>query len=397
MSRIDVLIQELCPDGVERKPLAEMGALVRGNGMPRSDFAAAGVGCIHYGQIYMHYGTWATETISYVPADKAEKLAKVDPGDLIITNTSENADDVCKAMAWLGDTQIVTGGHATVLKHNQNPKFLAYWFQSPDFKAQRKRHITGTKVLDVSAGKLAKIEVPLPPLEVQHQIADILDTYSQLEARLEAELTAELEARRRQYAHYRRLAFDFDTASRCANWVTLPDIAKNLDGQRRPITRSARVPGPYPYYGASGIVDNVDGYILDGDFLLVSEDGANLVARSSPIAFSAIGKFWVNNHAHVLQFPSYVERRFVEIYLNSLDISEWVSGGPQPKLNKANLNRIPIPRPPLPEQERIVAVLDSFDALVTDLSSVLPSEITARRKQYEHYRNLLLTFDELSA
>lgn len=102
----------------------------------------------------------------------------------------------------------------------------------------------------------------------------------------------------------------------------------------------------------------------------------------------------MNNHAHVLQFNTYAERRFVEIYLNSIDLSPYVSGAAQPKLNQANLNRIPIPAPPLEEQQRIVAILDKFDALVNDLSSGLPAEIKARRQQYEYYRDRLLSFKE---
>ena len=172
------------------------------------------------------------------------------------------------------------------------------------------------------------------------------------------------------------------------------EIAINLDSQRRPVTKSARTTGSVPYYGASGIVDYVSDYIFDGDYLLVSEDGANLLARSTPIAFSISGKTWVNNHAHVLKFNSYAERRFIEIYLNSIDLSPYVSGAAQPKLNQANLNRIPVPAPPLDEQERIVAILDKFDALVNDISSGLPAEIKARRQQYTHYRDRLLTFQE---
>jgi type I restriction enzyme S subunit len=161
MSRIEKLISELCPEGVEYQAIGDFGELVRGNGMPKSDFVESGVGCIHYGQIYTCYGIWTTETVSFVSDEKAKKLAKVDPGDLVITNTSENVDDVCKAVAWLGDTQIVTGGHATVLKHNQDPKYLSYYLQSPNFFAEKKKHATGTKVIDVSAKSLAKIRLPL--------------------------------------------------------------------------------------------------------------------------------------------------------------------------------------------------------------------------------------------
>lgn len=174
----------------------------------------------------------------------------------------------------------------------------------------------------------------------------------------------------------------------------LGKIATNLDSQRRPVTKSAREPGDIPYYGASGIVDYVSDYIFDGDYLLVSEDGANLLARSTPIAFSISGKTWVNNHAHVLQFNSYAERRFTEIYLNSIDLTPFISGAAQPKLNQANLNKIPVPVPSIEEQARIVAILDTFDALVNDLTTGLPAEIAARRTQYAHYRDRLLTFRE---
>lgn len=214
MSRIGSLIAELCPEGVEYKAIGDFGELVRGNGMPKSDFTETGIGCIHYGQIYTYYGVWAAETISFVPAEKAEKLAKVDPGDLIITNTSENIEDVCKAVAWIGDAQIVTGGHATVLKHDQNPKYLSYYLQTPSFFSEKKKLATGTKVIDVSAKSLARIKIPVPPLEIQREIVDILDKFAELTAELTAGLTAgltaELTARRQQYKYYRDLLLTFD-------------------------------------------------------------------------------------------------------------------------------------------------------------------------------------------
>lgn len=177
----------------------------------------------------------------------------------------------------------------------------------------------------------------------------------------------------------------------------MANVAVNLDSRRRPVTKSARKAGDVPYYGASGIVDYVRDYIFDGDYLLVSEDGANLLARSTPIAFSISDKAWVNNHAHVLEFESYAERRFAEIYLNSIDLSPYVRGGAQPKLNQANLNRIPVPVLDIEEQERIVKIFDKFDALVSDLSIGLPAEIHARRGQYEYYRDRLLAFDQAAA
>lgn len=133
MSSIDEMLQELCPDGVKFKELGTIAELVRGNGMPKSDFTDEGVGCIHYGQIYTHYGTWATEVISHVHEEKAARLAKVNPGDLIITNTSENLDDVGKAVAWLGSEVIVTGGMQLSLSRLSTPSILPTGFNPRHF------------------------------------------------------------------------------------------------------------------------------------------------------------------------------------------------------------------------------------------------------------------------
>ena len=125
------------------------------------------------------------------------------------------------------------------------------------------------------------------------------------------------------------------------------------------MTKADRTSGPYPYYGASGIVDYVEGYFFEGDTLLISEDGANLLARSTPIAFPATGKYWVNNHAHILRFKSRVTQRLVELYLESISLDSYITGTAQPKLNQAALNSIPIRIPEsIQEQERIVSLLD---------------------------------------
>ena len=232
----------------------------------------------------------------------------------------------------------------------------------------------------------ANKEIPIPPLAIQAEIVRILDTFTALTA----ELTAELTARKKQYNYYRDQLLTF--AEGQAEWKTLEEMAENLDSMRKPITSSLREPGEIPYYGASGIVDYVKDYIFDGDFLLVSEDGANLLARSTPIAFSISGKSWVNNHAHVLKFDTYAERRFVEFYLNSIDLTPYISGAAQPKLNQKNLNSIRIPNPSPKEKERIVSILDKFETLTNSISEGLPREIELRQQQYEYYREQLLSF-----
>ncbi|CAM7591761.1 restriction endonuclease subunit S [Morganella morganii] len=223
-------------------------------------------------------------------------------------------------------------------------------------------------------------------LAIQSEIVRILDTFTTLTA----ELTAELTARKKQYSYYRDQLLSFDDGE--VEWKTLGELAENLDSKRKPITSGLRETGKIPYYGASGIVDYVRDYIFDGDYLLVSEDGANLIARNTPIAFSISGKTWVNNHAHVLKFETYAERKYVEYYLNSIDLTSYISGAAQPKLNKKNLESIKIPNPAPKEKERIVAILDKFDTLTNSITEGLPREIELRQKQYEYYRDLLFSF-----
>lgn len=174
-------------------------------------------------------------------------------------------------------------------------------------------------------------------------------------------------------------------------WKKICEICMNCDSKRKPVTSGKRVAGKYPYYGASGIVDYVEDYIFDGDYLLVSEDGANLLARRTPIAFSISGKNWVNNHAHVLQFDNYIERKYIEYYLNMIDLRKYISGGAQPKLSQQSLNNIFVPVPPLEIQSRIVEVLDKMTTLTAELEAELKAELEARKQQYEYYRNQLLT------
>ncbi|MDX6828048.1 restriction endonuclease subunit S [Klebsiella pneumoniae] len=395
MSELSYLEKLLDGAEVEWLPLGVLGELVRGNGLPKTDFTEAGIPAIHYGQIYTFYGLSTETTKSYVSQDTAKKLKKVNTGDVVITNTSENLDDVGKALVYLGKEQAVTGGHATIFKPREGiiGKYFAYFTQTNSFYNEKRKYSKGTKVIDVSASDMAKIIIPIPcpnnpekSLAIQSEIVRILDKFTALTA----ELTAELNMRKKQYNYYRDQLLSFDEDE--VEWKMLGDLGENLDSKRKPITSGLREAGSIPYYGASGIVDYVKDYIFDGDFLLISEDGANLLARNTPIAFSISGKSWVNNHAHVIKFDSYAERRYVEYYLNSIDLAPYISGAAQPKLNKKNLESIRIPNPSPEDKERIVSILDKFDALTNSINEGLPREIELRQKQYEYYRDLLFSF-----
>lgn len=149
----------------------------------------------------------------------------------------------------------------------------------------------------------------------------------------------------------------------CSDWPTHPlgELTINFDGRRIPVKESDRKKGPYPYYGASGVVDYVDDYIFDGEYLLIGEDGENLRTRKTPVAFVAKGKFWVNNHAHIVQGNHRANTRFLSYALSQTDISGYLTGSTIPKLTQGNLNRIPVIAPPLPEQKAIASILGALD------------------------------------
>jgi type I restriction enzyme S subunit len=143
--------------------------------------------------------------------------------------------------------------------------------------------------------------------------------------------------------------------------VPLGDLVLSQDGRRRPIRASERESGPFPYYGASGVIDSVGDYIFDGLHLLIAEDGENLRTRKTPVAFLADGKFWVNNHAHVVVANDKADTRYLCYAVESSDISGFLTGSTQPKLTQAALLKLPVIAPPLEEQRAIATVLGALD------------------------------------
>lgn len=191
--------------------LGELGTFTRGSGLQKKDFTPTGVGCIHYGQIYTYYGTYTYKTKSFVSPDTAKKLKQVEYGDVIITNTSENIQDVCKTVVYMGKEPIVTGGHASIFKPSDKiiGKYLAYYTQTEQFTHDKRRFVKGTKVIDVSANDLTKIKIPVPPLAEQERIVSILDKFDSLTNSISEGLPKEIELRRKQYEYYRNELLSF--------------------------------------------------------------------------------------------------------------------------------------------------------------------------------------------
>jgi len=205
-------------DEVEWKPLGEVGTFVRGNGLQKKDLTTSGIPAIHYGQIYTYYGVSVEQTISFVTPETAKGLKKVDYGDVIITNTSENLEDVGKAVFYSVKEQGVIGGHATIFQPSKEiiGKYLVYYTQTAEFSNQKRKYAKGTKVIDVSANDLAKIMIPIPypndtekSLEEQARIVAILDKFDTLVNSISEGLPKEIALRRKQYEYYREQLLSF--------------------------------------------------------------------------------------------------------------------------------------------------------------------------------------------
>ena len=170
--------------------------------------------------------------------------------------------------------------------------------------------------------------------------------------------------------------------------VKIGDVCLNLDGKRVPLNKQVRSnrKGEYRYYGATEIVDHVNDYLFDGTYILIGEDGANLLSRSKPLSFIVEGKFWVNNHAHILQTKVSLDIKFFNQYFNSLDLRDYVTGSAQPKLTQANLNKILIPLPDLLTQTQIVAEIEERLSEADAMESTIRNEL----KRAENLRQIIL-------
>lgn len=174
-------------------------------------------------------------------------------------------------------------------------------------------------------------------------------------------------------------------------WKPLGEVCLIADNLRKPVKASLRVAGKIPYYGANNIQDYVDGYTHDGEFLLIAEDGSASLTNYS-IQW-VVGKFWANNHVHVVQGNKLLNNRFLFHYLRQMNFIPYLVGGDRAKLTKAKMLEIKIPIPSLETQQKIVKILDKFTELEATLEATLEAELVLRKRQYQYYRDFLLDFD----
>lgn len=403
MSRLAELIEQLCPDGVEYRALGDVGVFVRGGGLQKADFVGTGMPCVHYGQIHTRFGISTSEAVTFVSETQFARLKHADHGDLLIATTSEDDEAVGKATAWLGDGEVAISGDMFYYRHELEPKYVSYFFASSSFQEQKRPYLTGAKVRRIADKGLSRIQIPVPPLEVQQEIVRILDQFTMLEAELEAEL----EARQAQYEHYRNhlLSYDSLAARGPVNVIELQDVGV-VRMCKRIHKAETSIQGDIPFFKISTFGGTPTSFISaelygkyrekypypkKGDLLIsaagtigqiVRFDGADAYFQDSNIV-------WLEHDESIV-----LNRYLYYVYLNT----RWTTdGGTIKRLYNNRILQQQICVPPIETQIAIADLLDRFDALVNDISSGLPAEIAARRAQYEHYRDRLLSFPEKKA
>ncbi|HBX52822.1 MAG: hypothetical protein A2275_05740 [Bacteroidetes bacterium RIFOXYA12_FULL_35_11] len=298
-----------------------------------------------------------------------------------------------------------------ILTNSGYSDYIYYYLFSS--KQLAKSFASGTTFLELSATKFNQIPFPLPPLAEQHRIVEkIEELFSELDKAQESLLNAQkqLEIYRQvvlqdafegkytkgylsnienvEVGKQKQFANNYFLIPDTWNYKKFGEITINYDNLRKPISAIKRkeVQGKYPYYGATEIIDYIDNYIFEGEYLLIGEDGANLLSKSKPLAFIVNGKFWVNNHAHIVKTIDEVNLTYLKYYFNSIKIDKFVSGSAQPKLTKTNLNKIQIPICNLREQKQIVTEIEYRFTLIENLAN----SITENLKRIKIFRQTIL-------
>ena len=312
--------------------------------------------------------------------DTENKRTNIEPDDLLMTivGTIGRVAIVPNEL-----TKICVQRSVAVLKPKSDivyNRFLMYYLQN--MRPYLEQESRGVAQKGIYLKQIGNLTISLPLLTEQRKIAAVLDKVSSLIAKRRQQMD-KLDLLIK--ARFVEMFGDPKNNPYKWNMQRLDEICENLDSRRIPITSTDRKAGIYPYYGASGIVDYVEDYIFDEDILLISEDGANLVMRATPIAFSVSGKVWVNNHAHVVRFDSKASQKYIEVCFELTDISGSITGTAQPKLNQAKLNAMMFCMPPLELQNQFAAFVEQTEKTKTTISESLEKLETLKKKLMQEY------------
>jgi type I restriction enzyme S subunit len=381
MSRLDELIAELCPNGVEQIALGDIIFETKErNKECRYDQvrSVTNDGILVPTSEYFDRQITSEDTSNYKVVLKCMFLynpSRINIGS--IAWSKENEPVIVSPMYIVFD----------IKREKVSQEYLIYYLRSGIGMHKINSKVEPGARFRLPIESLSKIKIPLPPLPVQREIIRILDKFTELTAELAAELTA----RKKQYEYYRDKLLTFEDNPE-VKWMTLGEVCSMKAGKAissNEISDIRNADFPYPCYGGNGLRGYVKTFNQTSDAPLIGRQGA----LCGNVCF-ATGEYYATEHAVVVAHGKYYNARFLYYLLTAMNLNQYKTAGAQPGLSVAKLEKIQVPVPPIEEQERIVAILDRFDALCNDLTSGLPAEIEARQKQYEYYRDKLLTFKE---
>lgn len=382
---INKLCMHFCPEGVDYYKLGELGKFYGGlTGKNKSDFSDGNAKFISYRNVYNNPAL-KLDVEDKVKISSNEKQNTLERGDIIFTGSSETADECGLSSVVTQDVneKIYLNSFCFIFRF-KNPKIILPDFSKHLFRSEYLRHqigktASGVTRFNVSKKLMANVTIPLPPLPIQQEIVRILDTFTNLTA----ELTAELTARRKQYEYYRDelLTFGEDVPR-----MTLKDISVSVSSGKN---KEKEQEGMYPVYGSTGVIGRTNTAKYSKEQILVARVGAN-----AGFVHKANGTYDVSDNTIIVELKDNYNLQYVYYILQKMNLRKYAKGGGQPLVTAGELKKIEIPIPDINEQDRVVSILDKFTGISTSFDSGLPAEIAARQKQYEYYRERLLSFKE---
>ena len=405
MSEIKKLIERLCPDGVEWEKLVDNVDVLYGYPFDSRLFCEDET----FMPLIRIRDVKPAKASTYYSGEVIEEY-RITKGDILV-----GMDGNFNLEKW-NDVDGLLNQRVCKLSSKNEDKILngfIYHYLKPVFKSIEGELNSGT-VIHLSAKRINKIEIPVPPIEVQTKIVEILDNFTELEAELEAKLEAELEARRKQYEYYRNQLLTFDKVGGArfdVKWMKLGEIASFTYGY----TDKAQEIGNARFIRITDIDDMGNLHMDNPKYVTMTEESKKYLLKNGDLLMARTGATYGKTLYVSSDEPAVYASFLIKVAIDQsilLNRYYWhfsksslywrqadklVSKGGQQQFNTNAIGRVLVPVPPLSEQQRIVSILDRFEALTTDLQSGLPAEIEARRKQYEYYREKLLTFKRKSA
>lgn len=377
-SVLEKLIRELCPEGVEYRELSELFKTKNGYTPSKGNKEFWENGNIPWFRMddIRQNGGILSHALQNV-TEKAVKGELFPENSLIVATTATIGEHALITVPSLANQQFTCLSLKEEYKNQFVIKFLYYYCFKLDEYC--KKNLNQGSLASVDRGKFSKFKFPLPPLPIQQEIVRILDTFTNLTA----ELTAELTARRKQYEYYRDelLTFGEDVPR-----MTLKDISVSVSSGKN---KEKEQEGMYPVYGSTGVIGRTNTAKYSKEQILVARVGAN-----AGFVHKANGTYDVSDNTIIVELKDNYNLQYVYYILQKMNLRKYAKGGGQPLVTAGELKKIEIPIPDINEQDRVVSILDKFTGISTSFDSGLPAEIAARQKQYEYYRERLLSFKE---